>query len=100
MHGNKKCAPLVEPYPVADEYVDGIASVEKLSGSNFRFTFYVNHVSILDGTEERIVVRKLVAARMSAIEAIILVARAIGFYLMGEVTNQNAARIEEEAIED
>lgn len=53
----------MEPVFVADLVVSGIASIEPLTSGLYRFTFYVEQTSPVDGQPERIIIAKLVGTR-------------------------------------
>lgn len=53
-------APLSEPHPIHDTLVQGIADIENLGNGWFRYTLYSTQKSLFDGSEERIVVARLV----------------------------------------
>jgi hypothetical protein len=55
-------APLSEPHPIHDTLVQGIADIEDIGSGWFRFTLYSSQKSLFDGSEERIVVARLIAS--------------------------------------
>lgn len=71
---------LVEPVPVPDIFVSGLAQVEDIGGGCLRFTFFCRRHA---GTgEEVLVAAKLIAPIEAVPPAIMLAARAIGFSLV------------------
>jgi len=50
----------VDPYSIMDIYVDGIASVEPLSGGIFRVTYFTYARAPGSATVERLIVAKIV----------------------------------------
>ncbi len=53
-------APLSEPHPIHDILVQGIADIEDIGSGWFRYTLYASQKSLFDGSEERIVVARLI----------------------------------------
>lgn len=72
---------LVETFGVSDVFVSGLGEVEDVGGGCYRFTFYAKQH--IDGTEEPVVVAKLIAPMEAVPPALFLAARAIGFSLSG-----------------
>ena len=52
---------LVEPAPIPDVFVEGIARIERLAGANFRFVLYATQQDT-EGRPERVIVLKFVAS--------------------------------------
>ena len=71
----------VEPIAIADVYASGLATVEWVSASDLRFTFYVNQTSP-SGEPERAIVERIVLADVAAREAARTALAAIGAVLM------------------
>lgn len=55
-------APLSEPHPIHDVIFQGIADIEEMGHGWFRYTLYSTQKSLFDGSEERIIVARLVAS--------------------------------------
>lgn len=60
--------PYVEHACIPDIFVSGLASAEEIGDGNFRFTFYVNHRSVHDGTLEREIVCRIIMPSNAAQE--------------------------------
>jgi hypothetical protein len=73
--GNKGL--LIEPNCVQDIFVSGLARAEDIGGGCFRFTFYVTQKSMLDNTDERAVVARIIGPIDAIREAMGMAASAI-----------------------
>lgn len=71
----------VEPMAIGDVYASGLASVEWVSASDLRFTFYVNQTSP-NGEPERAIVERIVLSDIAAREAARTALHVIGAVLM------------------
>lgn len=71
---------MTEPVLVPDIFVSGLGEVEDLGGGCFRFVFYVKQHTP-DGTDETMIVAKLIAPMEAVPPALLLAARAIGLSL-------------------
>jgi len=71
---------LVEPVPVPDIFVSGLAHAEDIGGGIYRFTFFCRrHAGI---GEDVIVAAKLICPMEAVPPAILLAAKAVGFSLV------------------
>lgn len=53
-------APLVEPEPVRDIFITGVARVDTVGAGLYRVTYFADGKCTFDGRDERIVVARLV----------------------------------------
>lgn len=73
--GNKGL--LIEPNCVQDVFVSGLARAEDIGGGCFRFTFYVRQKSMLDNSDERAVVARIISPVHAIREAMVMASAAI-----------------------
>lgn len=57
---------LVDPIAVPDTFVSGLGNIEDLGCGCFRFTFFANQKSLIDGRCERVVVARLIGPASTA----------------------------------
>ena len=74
---------LVDTGYVPDTFVSGLGEVEDVGGGCFRFSFFAKQHGD-DGSEELVVVARLVAPMEAVPPALFLAAKAIGFSLTGQ----------------
>jgi len=78
MRESFELAPLSEPHPIHDTIIQGIADIEDMGNGWFRYTFYSTQRSIFDGSEERIVVARLIASAETTVRSTEMALNAIG----------------------
>lgn len=71
-------APLSEPHPIHDIIIQGIADIEDMGHGWYRYTLYATQKSLFDGSEERIVVARIVASEDTTKKTSEMALRAIG----------------------
>ena len=71
-------APLSEPHPIHDTLVQGIADIEDMGMGWFRYTLYSSQKSLFDGSEERIVVARLILSAETTVRNFEMAMNAIG----------------------
>lgn len=81
-------APLVEPFVVQDVYVSGLHDIEHLGEGEYRFTFFVKQRSALDGSDERVVVARIVMCTSSILSGIQQTMRMLGRSCCGAVSSR------------
>lgn len=68
----------VEHAVVPDIYASGMAMAEEIGEGNYRFTFYVNHRSVHDGSAEREIVCRIILPTASVHAAIQMALEGVG----------------------
>lgn len=69
---------LSEPHPIHDIVVQGIAGIEDMGSGWFRYTLYATQKSLIDGSEEHVVVARLIASAETSRRNSEMVLSAIG----------------------
>lgn len=73
---------MIEAFGVPDTFVSGMGRVENLGGGCYRFTFFARQT--IGGKEELVVVAKLVTPLEAVPPALVMAAKAVGYYVAAD----------------